>query len=220
MKDDDNTSVHNINTITSPQTKTMIDRYVFASNFCKNKAVLDCACGYGYGMYILEGLGAIKVTGIDLDEKPILELQKKHKDAYIFDVTENWSKKTETVLAKNAYDVIVSIETFEHIKREDVPQMLHNFKHVCKPEGQIIITTPRRPTPMFKYSGGTHLYEYNLVEFVGELSKVFGEDFKFYAGLEFQTPHSPERHTAFSDNPFWYDKATVFVAVIKNKKEQ
>jgi len=40
----------------------------------------------------------------------------------------------------NGFDLIVSMETFEHVKREDVPTMLENFKRMCKSGGLVFFT--------------------------------------------------------------------------------
>lgn len=244
IKDSDNTSIEEINTITNPNTKSLIDRYVFASNFCKGKDVLDCACGYGYGGIILYALGANSVDGFDIDEKAIKYCDNKfnwyeeysNKPYNVVDVTKNWeeaynvfqskrsdSYKTEEerdiyerhAIRESFYDVVVSIETFEHVPRETVPQMLKNFKRVCKPGGTIIITTPCRREPEFVYRGGTHLYEYNVNEFIEELSREF-TDIQLFAGVEFRA-YSPELQTSFSNNPDDLEKCAIMVAVIKNE---
>lgn len=217
VKTDDNTPVEDINTITNPNTKTLIDRYVFASNFCKGKRVLDCACGHGYGMYIMKGLGAKKVTGFDIDEDAIVEIQNRNElnDAYLVDATSDWSQGPG--VCKDKYDVIVSIETFEHISRDKVKTMLTNFKNVCSKGGKIIITTPHRYEPVFEYKGGTHLYEYNVTEFIEELEKVFkSKSIELWYAVEFTHPFSQELNTVFSKEAAHSDYAPVMLAVITN----
>ena len=214
FKSDQNTPVNDINTITNPNTKTLIDRYVFASNFCKDKKVLDCATGWSYGAQIIKALGAKYVVGFDIDEEAIYQAQQKNINAYVIDATIDWN--TQPTVARDKYDVVVSIETFEHVPRETVTQMLFNFKNACSKNGTIIITTPQRFTPEFKYiPGSTHLYEYTLNEFYEELSKVF-TNIKFYYAVEFRHPASNELNTVFTDNPEWSRAAPVMVAVITN----
>lgn len=225
IKTDQNTPVEDINTITNPNTKTLIDRYVFASNFCKDKRVLDCASGWGYGSQILKALGANYVMSADIDSDAItyirqsvysnIEFSTKTSAKYL-DVTTDWFNDPINSGIEKSFDVVVSIETFEHVPRETVPQMLLNFKNACKQNGTIIITTPQRFTPEFKYvEGSTHLYEYTLNEFYEELSKVF-TNIKFYYAVEFRHPASNELNTVFTDNAEWSNRAPVMIAVITN----
>jgi len=216
IKTDQNTPVNDINTLTNPNTKTLIDRYVFASNFCKGKTVLDCACGWGYGTMILEALGAASVKGFDIDTVAVdyannYRPHEENKKFAVRDATVKWFKKDNS-----EYDVIVSIETFEHVPRDTVPQMLDNFKRVCSSGGNIIITTPQRRTPTFNYiEGSTHLYEYTVNEFYEELSNVFSKIELWYA-VEFRHPASDELNTVFTQDHAYAPHAAVMIAVITN----
>lgn len=42
-----------------------LERYKFASQFVKNKDVLDIACGVGYGTKFLKDNGALRADGVD-----------------------------------------------------------------------------------------------------------------------------------------------------------
>lgn len=214
VKTDQNTPVSDINTITNPNTKTLVDRYVFASNFCKGKSVLDCACGWGYGSTILKAMGADVVFGLDIDTSAI-EYAKKH---YETSSVKFGNTDITIPFETSGMDVIVSIETFEHVPRESVTQMLTNFRNACKPGGLIIITTPHRKTDVFNYiPGSTHLYEYTIGEFIEEISKVF-TTFELWYAVEFNYPASPELNTVFTPDANYADQAAVMVAIIKNDK--
>lgn len=233
-KAEQNTNLETINTLIEPNTKTMVDRYVFASNFCKGKRVLDIACGYGYGMYILEGLGAKQVVGMDLDEEAVaFNIGRKRFEAWKEDVTYDWAKNVHTfdygipddkkqcqtsyfLGNRNKFDVVVSVETFEHVPRETVPTMLKNFQYACKPGGKIIITTPRRKMPVWDYQGGTHCYEYSINEFVEEIQKIFGDRVELYFAHEFRHQLSPELNTIFTKDSEHANQCAVMVAVITN----
>ncbi len=70
-KDSDNIPVKDIHTINKPNTKTLIDRYVFAANFCKGKTVLDAAC-FPDGTKILnEHYDEINIENISMGDKVI-----------------------------------------------------------------------------------------------------------------------------------------------------
>lgn len=209
-KEEQNANLNEINTLTNPKTKTIIDRYVFASNFCKGQSVLDVPSGHGYGGMIMRGLGATSVHCLDIDEAALTTM-KQYNDITCEhrDMTKRWNVTKQ-------YDAVVSIEGFEHIEREDVPMMLENIKKSCKPGGTIFITTPRRKMDVWDYNGGTHCYEYDYDEFKKELTNVFNYVTIGFA-LEFRiTDVSQELNTIFSLDKKHKDTCHVFVATIQN----
>ena len=83
-------------------------RYEFASPLCKDRKVLDVACGEGYGTKILKE-NATSVTGVDIDLDVIKHASEKYKDwFYKYDL--------ENQFPQGHYDVVVSFETIEHLK--------------------------------------------------------------------------------------------------------
>jgi 2-polyprenyl-3-methyl-5-hydroxy-6-metoxy-1,4-benzoquinol methylase len=87
------------------------ERYHFASFYCKNKVVLDIACNGGYGSGILSEV-AEKVAGYDISSECIDFANRYWKtDKTVF--------QTGDVLELSGahdYDVVVSLETIEHLK--------------------------------------------------------------------------------------------------------
>ena len=55
-----------------------ITRYIFASQFIKDKIVLDIACGSGYGSDYLLKNGARKVIGVDISKETVEYLSLIH----------------------------------------------------------------------------------------------------------------------------------------------
>lgn len=91
-----------------------IGRYKFAQAFIgEDDVVLDCACGVGYGSYILAtGTGLSSIDAVDIEEQAIAYAKKhyshekiEHKAADIFCLE----------LPDEHYDVICSFETIEHL---------------------------------------------------------------------------------------------------------
>lgn len=170
MKVTDNHDLSEIDRLVKPATSTMIDRYIYANSWTKDKTVLDAATGKGYGAGILLALGAKSVVGIDIDEAGVEAANKiyqspncKYQVCDIFDLKSSFKE--------NEFDVCTSIETFEHLPPERIDEYLQSLKYVTKEH--IIITTPRRKTPTWVYNGGTHLYEYDANEFTNILIKNF-----------------------------------------------
>lgn len=170
IKESDNTHISEIDRFTYPAVSTMIDRYVLAAHWTKEKNVLDAATGYGYGAGILQSLGSKSVIGIDLDEDAINDSNKRFESEKVKFMTcdiFNLSDKFE----ENQFDVCVSIETFEHLPPERIDEYLQSINNVTSEA--IFITTPKRKTAVWNYDGGTHLYEYDPTEFTNILSRNF-----------------------------------------------
>tara|TARA_B110000495_G_scaffold25648_1_gene18681 strand:- start:289 stop:927 length:639 start_codon:yes stop_codon:yes gene_type:complete len=212
MKTTDNHDLNEIDRLVKPATSTMVDRYIFANHWTKGKTVIDAATGKGYGAGILLALGAKSVVGIDIDEDGVKDannLQQSPNCTYqvcdIFKLKDNFKE--------NEFDVCTSIETFEHLPPERIDEYLQSLKYVTKEH--IVITTPRRKTPTWNYSGGTHLYEYDAKEFTDVLWRNFGESKIIAIGLnEVQLPGGQWGTDITNDlNNCW-----VFFAVIELKK--
>jgi cyclopropane fatty-acyl-phospholipid synthase-like methyltransferase len=221
VKTDDYTPLDKIGVVSHPITRTLLDRYLFAANFCRGQTVLDAACGCGYGTAIMWSLGAKLLCGVDKNEKALEEALAKYGQCSDIDFVNVDVTKDFPPMFEDKFDRVVSIETFEHVKKEDVPQMLNNFRSACKNDGLIIITTPKRQTEKFVYDGGTHLYEYNKEEFENEIRSVFGDNFQTFYAMEFRLyEHEQFQYTKFADTDKLQLKCSVMIAVITNKKEE
>lgn len=118
--------------------KAHIKRYNFSLDFCKNKTVLDIACGDGYGSNILAGSSAM-VVGIDIDEETIDIAKKKYINSKLqFEVGD-----VQLInYPDNFFDLAVSFETIEHVDRKKQILFLREVNRVLKPNGIFIISTP------------------------------------------------------------------------------
>lgn len=115
-----------------------LERYRFASQFAKNKIVLDAACGTGYGSKILKDDGKAKmVIGLDNDFHAVKYAASKYSSEDILFVNANIAQlpfKNESIQA------VVSFETIEHTASEN--DMLQEIKRILKTQGQFILSTP------------------------------------------------------------------------------
>ena len=110
--------------------------------------VLDLACGTGYGSYILSTNPDVKhVFGVDLSDNAIAFANKEYADdkiAYynnIFDI-------------KNDVDILVSIETIEHIENiNTLPDIAKNFNIK-----ELIISYPHIKSTHFN---SYHFHDFN-----------------------------------------------------------
>lgn len=212
MKESQNTSIEDLDRLSYPASSTSVDRYIFANHWTKGKTVLDAATGKGYGAGILLSLGAKKVVGIDIDTEGIEEAKTRiaspNCDYLVCDIF-----NLQDHFKENEFEICTSIETFEHLPPERIDEYLQSLRY-CTSE-TIIITTPKRKTPIWKYDGGTHLYEYDQNEMYDILTKNFKDDEVTAMGLvEHQLPNGQWGTDVTTD----LNQAWVFFCIVNLKK--
>lgn len=149
-----------------------INSYIFASKFIENKVVLDIACGSGTGTTYLAGKGAKAVVGADVSQEAL-------RDAKRYDKAR---KRVEFILsdaealpfASNSLDVIVSLETIEHLTH--LGRFLAECGRVLGKKGIFICSTPNKKvySPLFRRPVNPyHVREFDPEEFYGLLSQYF-----------------------------------------------
>ncbi|OFZ47659.1 MAG: hypothetical protein A2381_09415 [Bdellovibrionales bacterium RIFOXYB1_FULL_37_110] len=115
-----------------------VTRYWWATKLTKDKIVLDCACGKGYGTYILAS-SSKSVTGIDLNTISIEIAQRVFKK-------DNLAYKIADILSleklQDKFDVITAFEAIEHIHSDLNDGFITSLKRAISPSGKIIISTP------------------------------------------------------------------------------
>ena len=128
--------------------------YLFALPFCRDRIVLDAACGLGYGSRIL-ATEARQVVGIDLLHDAVDHARRHYR-------AENLAYLRMDALSqafrKESFDCVVSIETFEHIPNSFADRFIDECRRVLKPGGLFILSTPNRPvhTQITKVPGHVH----------------------------------------------------------------
>ena len=143
-----------------------IARYIFASQFIKNKSVLDVACGSGYGVKILLEHGAKNVIGVDNSKETIFHAKKYYG---LKNATFVLADALKLPFKNNEFDVVTSFETIEHLKNRDL--FIREVKRVLKERGLFILSTPN----ILVYPKGNpfHIKEFNPAELQSFLKKYF-----------------------------------------------
>ena len=146
--------------------------YKWASNYTKDKIVLDCACGSGYGTDFIAG-NCSSVVGGDVDARIV----KYAKDNYPSEKI-RWAcfSITSIPCPDSYFDVVVSFDTIEHVK--DDYKVLPELKRVTKEDGYIILSTPLNNFRKEQGEEGvdpTHIREYSAYEWLSMLSTHFSE---------------------------------------------
>lgn len=146
-----------------------LKRYQFASNYCKNKNVLDAACGAGYGSFYLSKT-ATKVKGIDINEEAI-EYAKKHYKAPNLEF--NKTDVTKTGLERGTFNVICSFETIEHL--DDINFYLNETVRLLKTDSIYIVSTPHVAKTNYSPRNPHHTIEFSRKDFESLLRSHFKE---------------------------------------------
>jgi SAM-dependent methyltransferase len=142
-------------------------RYLFGTQFCDGRAVLDIACGEGYGSYLLAQV-ATKVLGVDNDEATIRHAKRKYETEQL-----NFAVGTCTNIPAedHSVDVVVSFETLEHINEQN--DFLKEVGRVLRPPGLLIMSTPDRTVYSPGQTNPFHLRELSKPEFSQLLNSHF-----------------------------------------------
>lgn len=158
-------------------------RYAIAASLARGKAVLDLACGEGYGSALM-ARDADSVLGVDIDEAAIGHARRRYQaDGLRFEP----ASATAVPAADDSFDLVVSFETIEHLAEQE--QMLAEFRRVLRPDGVLLISSPDRA----RYSDETgyrnefHVRELYRDEFESMLAtrfdavRLFGQQLMFHS---------------------------------------
>lgn len=146
-----------------------IKRYEFASQYVKDKTILDIACGAGGGSYYLAEKGKAKrIVSCDID--PDAVRYAKYRNFH--ESTEFKVQDAEAYKNENYFDVIISFETIEHLKNYN--QFFQNMSVSLKQNGLIIISTPISNQPLnFTPDNPYHTQEWGFQAFQNVLNEHF-----------------------------------------------
>jgi ubiquinone/menaquinone biosynthesis C-methylase UbiE len=114
-------------------------RYHFAATLVAGRAVLDVACGTGYGSALL-ARQARRVMGADISNETI-----EHARAIYAAVTNLEFRQADCAalpFPDASFDAVVSFETIEHIEAQAT--FLDEVRRVLRPEGLLVLSSPNK----------------------------------------------------------------------------
>lgn len=137
-------------------------RYAWCRALVAGKAVLDIACGEGYGSAIL-ARDATSVIGVDISDEAVEHAKQCYAD--IAGLEFRQGDAASIPLPDNSVDVVVSFETIEHHDKHD--EMMGEIRRVLRPDGVLIISSPNRVVYSEKagYHNEFHVKELDFTEF-------------------------------------------------------
>lgn len=143
------------------QLARLYHRYHFASLFCKNKDVLEVACGAGIGLGCLAGV-ANKVVGCDIDKKILRYACDTYKDRENIEIRKADAHKLP--FEENIFDVLLLYEAIYYLSQPE--RFIDEAKRVLRGDGTLIICTVNKnwsdfnPSPFStEYFSGPELYQ-------------------------------------------------------------
>lgn len=158
--------------VSQEQVNRLVHRYCWASSFCKNKDVVEVACGTGQGTGYLAPISKSLEAG-DYSKK-ILNIAKKH---YGSRFTFLQFDAMAMPFKNNSKDVIIIFEAIYYIP--EAKKFVQECKRILRPGGKVLIATANKdlydfnPSPYsFKYFGVKEMKE--LFEHQGFSCDFFG----------------------------------------------
>ena len=146
-------------------------RYIYATQFVRDKVILDVACGEGYGSCLL-AQSARQVIGVDISRETIDHAANKYVLPNLrFEV----GSLASTGVKDSDVDGVVCFESIEHIGEEDQEAFLREVKRVLRPDGFLLISTPNKLlySDAPNYRNEFHVREFHVNEFRSFLEKAF-----------------------------------------------
>ncbi len=148
-----------------------LQRYAFASQYCRLGFGLDFGCGVGFGTEILARSGALGLTGLDIDKEAIQIAVGRPVPSNISFCT---SLGAATSLRPAGYDFAVMFEVIEHLP--EPREMLREIAALLKPGAIFVVSAPNR----LQFSGAKnpinndyHLSEPTYEDLVDWLDSTF-----------------------------------------------
>jgi SAM-dependent methyltransferase len=143
-------------------------RYEFALPLCEGRDVLDAGCGVGYGTAFLAGR-ARRVVGVDLDPEAVAYARGRYAAPNV----EFRAGDVQALdLPDDAFDVVCSFETIEHVPDRDA--FLAEVRRVLRPGGAFVVSTPRAERTDLRPANPFHEVELAPADFEALLRTRFG----------------------------------------------
>ena len=112
------------------------ERYFTLLPYVKNKDILDCACGIGWGSYLIASIGNNNVTSVDLSKEAILTAKNYFNHTNIDFINGDIDK----IKINKKFDIICSFETIEHV--QNPKKFLKVLYHYGKKDCTLFLSTP------------------------------------------------------------------------------
>lgn len=142
-------------------------RYLVAARFAVGGDIIDIGCGTGWGTALLAKASARRCVGIDQDESAIAQAREMYPEVAEFTVGD----AQELALPSSAFDVVVCLETIEHVTDPD--RVLDEVRRVLRPNGLLVISSPN--PEVYPPGNPHHVREFRPQELQSALRRRFAQ---------------------------------------------
>ena len=156
--------------VTTEQIERLARRYYWAGEFCRNRDVLEVACGSGQGVGYLTTL-AKSVTAGDISDAVLEVGRKYYGNRVAFEVLD----AQQLPFPPASFDVVILFEALYYIP--DTDRFFAECHRVLRPRGQLLIATANKD--LFDFTPSPHSHHYlGVVELEESLRRHgFGTEF-------------------------------------------
>jgi ubiquinone/menaquinone biosynthesis C-methylase UbiE len=164
--------------VTQEQVERLCHRYYWAGDYCRNKDVLEAACGTGQGAGYLSDVSKSYQAG-DYSEE-ILKIARTHYRGRIdfrqFDAQ-------QIPMADSSLDVVILFEAIYYIPSVD--RFVGECRRVLRSGGKVLIATANKD--LFDFNPSPHSHTYHGVQEMGELFGKQGFQCEFFGNTPVDT---------------------------------
>jgi 2-polyprenyl-3-methyl-5-hydroxy-6-metoxy-1,4-benzoquinol methylase len=157
--------------VSAEQVERMYRRYYWAGEYCRDKDVLEVACGAGQGVGSLAS-AARSIEAGDYSG-PILEIARRHYGSRFsfrqFDAQ-------QIPFADQSFDVVVIFEALYYIP--DAQRFFAECKRVLRPGGVLLIASANKD--LYDFNPSPHSFRYFGVRELSEELSKFGFQPRFF----------------------------------------
>lgn len=116
--------------------------YIPKCYYKKSKIWLDCASGDGYmfaDFFLGKYINPVRYNCIDKNEELLKRLQEKKCKTHYIDLE---TTDIKTIFKKESIDMVISLETFEHLNEKTANSLMESFIFILRENGMICLTFP------------------------------------------------------------------------------
>jgi len=115
--------------------------------------MLDIGCGSGVFVRFLRSCGFANVTGVDRSVSETTRAHASGTDGVVCD-----DARSFLGARRDAYGLVAALNIFEHLRKEEVLDLLRVLHGALRPGGQVLIVTPNGLSP---FGGATRYWDFS-----------------------------------------------------------
>jgi 2-polyprenyl-3-methyl-5-hydroxy-6-metoxy-1,4-benzoquinol methylase len=122
-------------------------RHVIAGYFPGDKGaqIVDLGCGMGLLVYFARQAGFTNIRGVDMSPQMVAAARRLDIDG----IEEGDAIGALESLDPESHEAVISFDVLEHLKRDEMIQLIDEVRRVLKPGGRWIIHTVNAEAPFF-----------------------------------------------------------------------